>query len=84
MFPLSVFLIAWFILLAIFGLMALLSVIQMLRYGLAGPGTYMTTLIFFVATFVVVFGTSAYLLTVDWTQQIDLFGGLSQSVIFNP
>jgi len=84
MIPLYFFLLAWFVLLAIFGLMALLSVMQMLRYGVAGPGTYFTTTAYFVITFIVIFGTSAYLLSVDWNQAPDLFGGVRDLTIFNP
>lgn len=84
MIPLYFFLIAWFVLLAIFGFMALLSVIQMMRFGLASPGTWLTTTIFFVVSLVVIFGTSAHLLSVDWSQTPDLFSGMRAMTIFNP
>jgi hypothetical protein len=84
MIPLYIFLLIWFVLLAIFGFMALLSVIQMLRYGLAGVGTYLTTTAFFLATFLVIVGTSAFLVSVDWQQNIDLLGdGTQSSILLN-
>lgn len=84
MIPLYFFLIAWFVLLAIHGLMALLSVIQMMRFGIAGPGTWLTTTAFFVVSFVAIFGTSAYLISVDWSQAPDFFGSMRELTIFNP
>ncbi len=84
MIPFSIFLITWLVLLGIFIIMAALSIIQMLRYGLPGHGTSLTTLAFSVIALIVIFGTSIYLINIDWTQHIDLFGGIQQSVIFNP
>ena len=84
MIPLSYFLLAWFVLLGLFGLMTLLSVMQLLRYGMAGAGTYLSTTFFFLVVLIVVFGTSTYLLSVDWSQSVDIFGGLRNSTIFNP
>jgi len=78
-----VFLLVWFALLAAIGLMSMVSVIQMLRYGIASVGTYLTTTLFLIIAFLVVFGTSAYLVTVDWQQNLDLQNGLNSVNILN-
>ncbi len=64
---LSVFLIIWLVLLAIFAILSLVSVIQMLRFGLAGPGTYLSTALFLVVAAIVVGGTLLALINVDWS-----------------
>lgn len=84
MFPLYILPLIWFVLLAIFAIMALLSVIQLLRYGIAGPGTYLTTTLFLVVCIVTVVGASAYLVTINWQQSIDVLGSLRSLTIFNP
>ncbi len=70
MIPLSYFLVAWTILLAIFGIIMMLTLIQMLRHGLPSASTYVSTFIFLVVTAGVVIWTAFYLSTVDWSVQI--------------
>lgn len=82
MIPLVYFLFAWFAALAIFAVMSMLSVIQMVRFGIAGSGTFLSTLLFMCTAVLVILGTSAYLLHTDWSQGVDLFGGLTASPIF--
>ncbi|HWQ99297.1 MAG TPA: hypothetical protein VN397_00415 [Candidatus Methylomirabilis sp.] len=72
MVSLTVFLIAWIVLLAIFGLLVLLTLVQMLRHGLPSPSTYVTTFLFLLVTAGVVIGTSWYLTGVDWNATINL------------
>lgn len=72
MIPLSYFLIAWVILLAIFGVMMLLTLVQMLRHGLPSPWTYITTFIFLIVTAGVVIGSGLYFTGVDWTTTINV------------
>jgi len=69
---LSVFLIIWLVLLAIFAAVAFISVIQMLRFGLAGPGTYLSTALFLVVAALVVGGTLFALVGVDWSLGLSL------------
>jgi hypothetical protein len=80
MVPLSFFLLLWCILLGIFGLMAFVSMFQMLRYGITGAGTTLPTILFLCIVAFTILGASAHLVTVDWTQSISLFEN-PQSVI---
>ena len=80
MVPLSLFLLIWCILLGIFGLMAFISMFQMLRYGITGAGTTLPTTIFLSIVALTVLGASAHLTTVDWTQSVSLFKN-AQSII---
>jgi len=72
MIPLSYFLIAWIILLAIFGFLLLLTLIQMLRHGLPMPSTYISTFLFLAVIAFVVLGVGGHLTTVDWSQSVSL------------
>lgn len=84
MIPLSYFLIAWFIFLAIYLLMALISVLQMVRLGLAGAGTFLSTAVFLVVVVLVILGTGGYLVTVDWQQLVNPLAWLTSTPIFTP
>lgn len=70
--PLSLFFIAWLLLLAVFALLALVSVVQMLRFGIAGPGTYLSTALFLLVVAAAVGGTLLCLSGVDWTLGLTL------------
>ncbi len=70
MIPLSTFLIAWIVLLAIFGFVLMLTLIQMLRHGLPTTGTYISTFLFLTVIALVILGVGGHLTTVDWTTQI--------------
>jgi len=80
MIPLYVFLLAWLIFLVLYGVMALVSMLQFVRFGVAGTGTWLSTITFLVVALCVVFGTGWYLLGADWMQTLNLFGSLSSSV----
>jgi hypothetical protein len=69
---LSTFLLVWVILLVIYGVLTLLTLIQMLRHGLPGFTAYISTFLFLLVTLGVVVGTSLYWTTVDWTQTVDV------------
>lgn len=82
MIPLSYFLIAWLVFLGLYAIMALISVLQMVRFGIAGSGTYLSTVLFLCASFLIVFGTGWFLIGVDWTQGVNAFGWLGSTPIF--
>ncbi len=83
--PIVYFLIAWAALLAILGLVALLSAIQMLRFGIAGASTTGVTFIFMAVGLTVTLATSAYLTTFDWKATIDPLAGITrESLLDNP
>jgi len=84
MIPLQYFLLAWLVFLVIYTIMSLLTVMQMVRFGISGMGTYATTLLFLVLSLGTILASSAYFLTVDWSGSVNLFGGLQESVYFNP
>lgn len=72
MISLSFFLILWVILLAIYAFLALISVTQMIRFGVASSMTYFSTGIFLAVAIIVVLVTVGYFLTVDWSIGFDL------------
>lgn len=72
MIPFIYFLIAWLVLVAIFGLMSFITVLMNLRYGLSGPVTYMTTTIFIGVSSLILLGVGGYLFILDWSVSIDL------------
>ncbi|MBD3251702.1 hypothetical protein GF380_04600 [Candidatus Uhrbacteria bacterium] len=83
MVPLGYFLIAWLILLGIFAFFVLFTLIQMLRHGLPGMFTYLSTFLFVAVIVLVVLGSGLYFLQVDWNDSVSiipeslryLFGG---------
>lgn len=84
MFPLSYLLIAWFILLGLYLIMSLISVLQMLRFGIAGFGTYAATTSYLIIVAATILLCSLFFLTIDWSQNANLFEGLQTSPFLNP
>lgn len=84
MIPLVYFLIAWGVFILIFGIMALLAILQMMRFGIAGLGTFASTFLFIAISVVTVLGCTVYFSTVDWNQGVNVLGGFANSAIFNP
>lgn len=84
MVPISYFLIAWIILLSLYLIMAMVSVLQMVRFGIAGFGTYASTTIFIALLVITVVGSGLYFLTVDWSGSLGFFAGISNSPFLNP
>lgn len=84
MIPLIYILVAWLILLAIFLVLAFVSIVQMLRYGLAHPVTEITTAVFICLIIFVVIGTLGFLSGVDLKSNLDLspFFSLGKTPIF--
>lgn len=83
MIPFYAFLLAWLVFIALYGVMSLISIIQMLRFGIAVSGTWLSTITFLVVAFVVILGTGWYLLGIDWQQALNAFGWL-ESISFFP
>lgn len=77
MIPLIWFLVVWLILVAIFALMAALTAIMNVRYGLTSVGTYVSTAIFLGVIAIVLLAVGSYALTIDWEQSVNLLGGSS-------
>jgi hypothetical protein len=84
MIPLVYFLAAWAAFILLYGIMSFLAVLQMMRFGIAGTGTYASTFIFMALGVVTVLGCAFYFTTVDWSQSVNIFGGLVESPFFNP
>ncbi|MBM3205045.1 hypothetical protein FJZ48_03650 [Candidatus Uhrbacteria bacterium] len=80
MFPLLWLLVAWLILMALFGILTLITVSLNFRYAPAGMTTYVTTLVFLLVVVGVFVLTIPYLVTVDWSQSINLFGDLGPRI----
>lgn len=77
MIPLIWFLIVWLVLVAIFTLMAALTAIMNVRYGLTSIGTYVSTAIFLGVIAIVLLAVGSYALTIDWEQSVNLLSGSS-------
>ncbi|MEO5927740.1 MAG: hypothetical protein ABIO72_03390 [Patescibacteria group bacterium] len=78
MIPLSYFLLAWIVLLAIYALLTLVSVIQMVRFAVASSMTYFSTAVFLIVAVLAIGATCVYLATVDWNLALNL-GSLFQA-----
>lgn len=72
MIPLVYFVIAWLALIAIFALMTFITVLMNVRYGLSGMLTYLSTALFLTVICGVLLGVGSYLITIDWTQDINI------------
>lgn len=72
MIPLSLFILAWFVLIAIYAILAFVSIVQMTRYAITGPVTYLSTTVYLIVASVVIFGILLFLFTIDWNTAIDL------------
>ena len=83
MIPLSYLLIAWMIFLALYAIMALISVLQMVRLGLTGAGTFLSTALFLIVVVFTILGTGAYFMTVDWQQTVSPLNWLNGTPIFS-
>lgn len=81
MLPLSWLLFAWLGMLGLFFLLALITLFTHLRYGVASFITYLSTLAFIGVSTVAIILASNYLVTVDWTQTINLNGVLGSTFI---
>lgn len=88
MIPLGYFLIAWLILLGFFGILMILTLMQMMRHGLPSVSTYLSTFLFVAVVAAVVLGSGIYFSNVDWNTQVNivpsgmefLFGGESAEI----
>jgi len=72
MIPLIWFLVAWLAILAVFAVMALVSVLINIRFGLASFGTYAISAIFLIVAVFVILLTGSYIATVDWSQSLNI------------
>lgn len=84
MIPLIYFLFAWLTLLAIFGIMMLITLMTMLRYSLAGFLTYASTTVFVLIALFVTFLSGAYLVRVDWNQRFGLSAAAPSELPLTP
>ncbi len=77
--PLIWFLFAWLALVAIFAFLAFLTIAMTLRFGLSCTSTYVYSGGFLLVSVIVVLMTSLYLMNIDWSQQLVLFGSVFSS-----
>ncbi len=80
MIPLVYFAIAWLVLVAIFALMTFITVLMNVRYGLSGLLTYISTAFFLIVICGVLFGVGSFLVSVDWSKDLDILPSSSNSV----
>ncbi len=77
--PLIWFLFAWLAFVALFAFLAFLTVAMTLRFGLSCTSTYIYSGGFLLVSAVIILMTSAYLMSIDWSQQLVLFGNVFSS-----
>ncbi len=75
-FPLSVFLIPYFIFLIIWALMMMVALYHILRFGFKNFTTILTTLVFIVVTILILMISYNYLSQIDWAREVTVFGNL--------
>jgi hypothetical protein len=80
MLPLSWFLMAWLVLVIIHLLLASVTIMMHLRYGVTGFGTYLSSLVFIGVIVLTLLFTASYLLTVDWNQSLRILPGFSLTI----
>jgi hypothetical protein len=80
MLPLSWFLLAWLVLVIIHLLIAGITLMMHLRYGVTGFGTYTSSLVFVGVIAFTLLLTGSYLIMVDWTQTIPVLPGFSLTI----
>lgn len=78
--PLWIFLLLWLVAVGFYALMAGLSSVQMLRYGLAGPGTYGAVILFLGCAGLTLLVAGGYLAAADWNTTLSILGGSSAEV----
>jgi hypothetical protein len=79
--PLGYFLLAWAILLAIYGILVFITLIQTLKHGIASPFTYVSTFVF-VAVIALVIGTCGiYFANTDWTAEMNIIPSSLSSLV---
>jgi len=82
MIPIIWILIAWAIIMVIYLLMTLLTVNTMMRFGVARPGTYLSTAIFLGVIAIVLILVGAFLISMDWSQSIDVLPSFGSAISF--
>ena len=83
MIPLSIFLIIWLVFLAVFLFIAALSILQMLRFGIHGPVTKWTTVLFIAASAGIIVTSLVLLSGLDLNESIDISNSLSDILLIN-
>lgn len=78
--PLWIFLLLWLVAVGFYALMAGLSSVQMLRYGLASPGTYGSVILFLGCAGLTLLVAGGYLAAADWSMSLSILGGSSVEV----
>ena len=76
-FPISAFLIAYFIFLVFFAIFAYFDIYHVLKFGTLNFTNFLATFIFFGVTTLILFLTYQYINQIDWTTPVSLFQGVS-------
>ncbi len=77
MISMSILLVAWLVLVAIFVLFAILTIAVHIRFGISSPFTTVSAGIFLVVSILVIFASGVYFLQVDWSKNVGLFNASS-------
>jgi hypothetical protein len=80
--PLGYFLIAWAVLLGLYGILVFVTLIQTLKHGINASMTYVTTFLFLVVIAAVIGGCGIFFMQVDWKAEIDVVPSSISSAFF--
>ena len=72
MIPIAVFVILWLVFLAIFMVISLLSVMQMMRFGVQGPETKWAVVLFVGLAVSIIAGTLLYLSQINMHSELNI------------
>jgi len=78
-FPLSIFLIIYFIFLVIFILFSYFDIYHLLKFGTLNITNFLVTFIYLGGSILIIFISWQYLSQIDWQQPIELFQGINFS-----
>lgn len=72
MIPIAIFVIIWLVFVGIFMVMAILSIMQMLRFGVRDPLTTWSVILFVGLSLLIILGTLLFLSQIDLQSGLDL------------
>jgi len=81
--PISIFLAIWAVFMLVFLITSTLTVYQMKKYAIRGPGATVPTAMFIGVSSVILIVTILYLMMADWSRVLDL-GGIGAPSAYIP
>ena len=72
MIPIAIFILIWLVLVAVFMVISIFSILQMLRFGISGNVTKWTVIGFVTLSLLIIIGTLIFLSQVDMQSGLDI------------